>query len=524
MPKRAIWICGLFAVEMVLIMLAFQVLASVECRLTPIETACRGLRGAVVRAMCLAALIGVYLWAAPSARHGFARMARGRDGGRGWVLLHAAAFAAVFVPLFVIAPRDLNDLFGYVFPVLTAGALTAMLAGLFWLAAPRDWQRWLQGRTGTLLVIAVLAFLLPDIAALLGPLWYWDILTETTFRGVVLLMSLVADDMVMAPPFQVIGTPDFLVSVADSCSGIEGFALITAFMGIYAWLFRDTLRMGRFWGVVLPVALALSWGLNILRITLLILIGDRVSPALAQNGFHSFAGWLFFMLLAFGVLVAASRISWLRKETAAPAAPSTRLSQDDTAVKLIPFIIFMVSGVIAQTFWTAPELAYPVQAALMFGALWWGRAVLVRYAQWPDMVSVLAGLAIGIGWLAMAPEAEPASGALMALPLWAFLLWAMTRIAGTVLFVPVIEELFFRGYLQSRLDIGGWPGKALAIAVPTAAFAALHGRYLEAGIAGVIFALLVMRRGRLADAIAAHAVANALIAAVAAWRGDWGLI
>ena len=99
-----------------------------------------------------------------------------------------------------------------------------------------------------------------------------------------------------------------------------------------------------------------------------------------------------------------------------------------------------------------------------------------------------------------------------------------TRIAGTVLFVPVIEELFFRGYLQSRLDIGGWPGKALAIVVPTAAFAALHGRYLEAGTAGVIFALLVMRRGRLADAIAAHAVANALIAAVAAWRGDWGLI
>ena len=523
MPKRAIWICGLFAAEMVLIMLAFQVLASVECRLTPIEAACRGLRGAVVRAMCLGALIGVYLWAAPSARHGFARMARDRDGGRGWVLLHAAAFAAVFVPLFVIAPRDLNDLFGYVFPVLTAGALTSMLAGLFWLAAPRDWQRWLQGRTGILLGIAILAFLLPDIANALGPLWYWDILTETTFQGVVLLMSLVTDDMVMAPPFQVIGTPDFLVSIADSCSGVEGFALITAFMGIYAWLFRDTLRMVRFWGVVLPVALALSWMLNIIRITLLILIGDRISPTLAQNGFHSFAGWLFFIALAFGVLVAASRITWLQKDTG-HAAPGDPLSEDDAAVKIIPFIIFMVSGVFAQAFWPSPELAYPIQAALMFGALWWGRAVLVRYAAWPDTVAVLAGVGIGVGWLLMAPEPEPASQALMALSPLVFLLWATIRIAGTVLFVPVIEELFFRGYLQSRLDIGGWPGRAISIAVPTAAFAALHGRYLEAGIAGVIFALLVLRRGRLADAIAAHAVANALIAAVAAWRGDWGLI
>lgn len=522
MPKRAIFICGLFAVELVMIMLAFQVLASVECRLTPIEAACRGLRGAVVRALCLGALIGVYLWAAPAARHGFARMARDRDGGKGWVLLHAAAFATVFVPLFVIAPRDLNELFGYVFPVLTAGALTAMLAGLFWLAAPRDWRHWLQGRTGTLLAIAVVAFLLPDIANALGPLWYWDVLTETTFQGVVLLMSAVTDDMVMAPPYQVIGTPSFLVSIADSCSGIEGFALITAFMGIYAWLFRDTLRMGRYWGVVLPIALALSWMLNILRITLLIIIGDRISPTLAQNGFHSFAGWLFFIALAFGVLVAASRITWLQKTTATPSA--TPLSQDDAAVSIIPFIVFMVSGVFAQAFWFAPVLAYPIQAALMFGALWWGRAVLVRYAQWPDMVAVLAGVGVGLGWLLMAPEAEPTPQALTALSPWLFLLWATIRIAGTVLLVPVIEELFFRGYLQSRLDIGGWPGRALAIAVPTAAFAALHGRYIEAGIAGVIFALLVLRRGRLADAIAAHAVANALIAAVAAWRGDWGLI
>jgi hypothetical protein len=36
--------------------------------------------------------------------------------------------------------------------------------------------------------------------------------------------------------------------------------------------------------------------------------------------------------------------------------------------------------------------------------------------------------------------------------------------------------------------------------------------------------LLYMRHGRLADAMAAHASANALIAAVALWRGDWALI
>ena len=42
MPKRAIWICGLFAVEMVLIMLAFQVLASVDYAHLMSYDGCRG--------------------------------------------------------------------------------------------------------------------------------------------------------------------------------------------------------------------------------------------------------------------------------------------------------------------------------------------------------------------------------------------------------------------------------------------------------------------------------------------------
>jgi len=52
----------------------------------------------------------------------------------------------------------------------------------------------------------------------------------------------------------------------------------------------------------------------------------------------------------------------------------------------------------------------------------------------------------------------------------------------------------------------------------------LHGRWLLAGVAGVILSLVYLHRGRLADAVAAHALANGIIAAVAVWRGDWWLI
>lgn len=523
MPKRAIWICGLFAAEMGLIVLAFQVLAPVECRQTSIELACRVLRGAVLRAMCLGALLGVYLWAAGEARAHFARIAGERRGGRGWVVLHGLAFAAVFVPLLVIDPGQLNDAFATVFPALVAGAGMAALAGLFWLAAPGDWLSWLKGRAGILAVLALVAMVLPDIAAAIGPLWYWNLLTETTFVAVALLLSLFADSVTIVPARQIIGMNDFAVAVADSCSGVEGFALITAFMGIHAWLFRDTLRMGRYWTVVLPLALLTSWLLNIVRIAVLIHIGAFVSPELAANGFHSFAGWLFFILLAFGVLVAVNRIAWLQRDGGA-ALPTPTLVETDIAARILPFIVFMLSGVIVQAFWTTPEFGYPLQAAAMAVALWLVRRPLVRYLARPDRVAVAGGLAVAALWIARAPAPETPPEALMALSGRMFALWAAARILGTVVLVPVIEELFFRGYVQARLDNGRPARRAVAIALSAALFAALHGRWLEAGAAGVLFSLIYLRRGRLADAIAAHAVANAVIAAVAAWRGDWTLI
>jgi exosortase E/protease (VPEID-CTERM system) len=88
----------------------------------------------------------------------------------------------------------------------------------------------------------------------------------------------------------------------------------------------------------------------------------------------------------------------------------------------------------------------------------------------------------------------------------------------------VIEELFFRGYLLTRLDGPQLWRRVLAVALSSLAFALLHGRWIEAGLAGLVFALVALRRGRVADAIWAHVVANSTVAAVAAARGDWSLL
>jgi CAAX prenyl protease-like protein len=64
----------------------------------------------------------------------------------------------------------------------------------------------------------------------------------------------------------------------------------------------------------------------------------------------------------------------------------------------------------------------------------------------------------------------------------------------------------------------------LALIVSSAAFAMLHERWLAAFFAGLIYALLMLRRGRLSDAIAAHMASNAVIIAWAVVAQQWSLL
>ncbi|WP_299848104.1 CPBP family glutamic-type intramembrane protease, partial [uncultured Paracoccus sp.] len=100
-------------------------------------------------------------------------------------------------------------------------------------------------------------------------------------------------------------------------------------------------------------------------------------------------------------------------------------------------------------------------------------------------------------------------------------LWFLFRGIGTVLLVPLAEELFFRDYLESRIRGAAADQPAplwrvvLAAAISAGLFAALHDRWIEALIAGLVFSLVARRTGRISDAIAAHAIANLIVFVVA---------
>ena len=107
--------------------------------------------------------------------------------------------------------------------------------------------------------------------------------------------------------------------------------------------------------------------------------------------------------------------------------------------------------------------------------------------------------------------------------------WVMARALGAVATVPIIEELAFRGFLLRRLmgsdftkvpyEQWRWP----AVLISSLAFAAAHQQWIGGFLAGLAYAYAQKRRGLLSDAILAHAVTNALIAAEVLLAGHWGL-
>jgi CAAX prenyl protease-like protein len=107
--------------------------------------------------------------------------------------------------------------------------------------------------------------------------------------------------------------------------------------------------------------------------------------------------------------------------------------------------------------------------------------------------------------------------------------WICFRLAGSVLLVPIAEELAFRGYLIRRLTSRDFETLALTpvavfpALVSSVGFGLLHGRWLAGTIAGLAYAFSLHRRGELSDPIAAHMTTNALIAVAVLGAGAWRL-
>ena len=105
-------------------------------------------------------------------------------------------------------------------------------------------------------------------------------------------------------------------------------------------------------------------------------------------------------------------------------------------------------------------------------------------------------------------------------------LWLRTLRAAIL--VPVIEELFWRGWLMrwlikpdfERIPLGAY--QAFSFWTVAVLFASEHGPYWDVGlVAGILFNLWMIRTKSLGDLIAAHAIANLCLSGYVVAAGKW---
>jgi uncharacterized protein len=104
----------------------------------------------------------------------------------------------------------------------------------------------------------------------------------------------------------------------------------------------------------------------------------------------------------------------------------------------------------------------------------------------------------------------------------------LLRSLRAILIVPIVEELFWRGWLMrwlikpdfQQVPLGTYETRAFWIVALL--FAAEHGPYWDVGlIAGAIYNWWMVRTRRLGDLIWAHAITNAALCAYVLYTKKW---
>jgi uncharacterized protein len=179
--------------------------------------------------------------------------------------------------------------------------------------------------------------------------------------------------------------------------------------------------------------------------------------------------------------------------------------------------------------------------AILTAVLWWVARPVLDFRVRHGFGSVLAGVLIFAIWIApdllfpsyrqsvlfhnaftgaarsTIPEAARHDGVVLLL-----------RTVRAAVLVPVIEELFWRGWLMrwiirpefEQVPLGAY--QATSFWLVAILFASEHGPYWDVGLAaGIMFNLWMIRTKSLGDLILTHAVANLCLSGYVMAAGKW---
>jgi CAAX prenyl protease-like protein len=206
-----------------------------------------------------------------------------------------------------------------------------------------------------------------------------------------------------------------------------------------------------------------------------------------------------------------------------------------------PFAVFVGMMGLEQLVPPSQNVYYPLRFLVVLVVLLLFSRSVITFKSFHAYQSVAIGIAVFLIWIA--PDAlfgyrnhwlfhnSLTGSAASSLPdsLKNNVLFLTLRALSTTALVPVVEELFWRGWLMrwlihkdfQRVPLGTYTPSAFWVAAVL--FASEHGPYWEVGLAaGIIYNWWMIRTKSLGDCILAHAVTNGFLAIYVLATGHWG--
>lgn len=214
---------------------------------------------------------------------------------------------------------------------------------------------------------------------------------------------------------------------------------------------------------------------------------------------------------------------------------------------ILPFVVYLCGAAVAGM---APGIYPQIYLFVVLGTfvslLWSLRRVDVIRPHWKVLDAIAIGIAGIIAWILLdrlqleesfsawlpamlQPQPRTAFDPFTELsPVFAWL-FVGVRIAGLALIVPIVEELFWRGFLARWFVSENWTQVAIGRFTPlafggvTLLFTAAHPEWIAAAVYCVMLNLLLMWRKDLWCCVVAHAVSNLILGLYIVWTENYFL-
>lgn len=217
-------------------------------------------------------------------------------------------------------------------------------------------------------------------------------------------------------------------------------------------------------------------------------------------------------------------------------ALTKKLRDSPATARVAPFIIFLAVTVLQGQLGESSRYWLYFVKIVVGAALIWMMHPVVKEMRWAfSWEAVVVGIGVCVMWVgidpfypkigktgnAWNPHAQFGAGSALA---WFFI---AVRILGSTIVVPPLEEVFYRSFLYRYIIKPNFDSvplgriNLLAFLATSVVFGLEHQEWLAGILCGFAFQALVCWKGRLGDAMTAHALTNLLLGLWVVWKGAW---